>query len=121
MANGVASECLTRIPAIACRIMRDFMAAHQEALVALMTATIPLLLFWAKRLAYRVRAWLRANPEKRDSLGMAFVILGFSGLLASGPLLDGWWEALFLNLGVSLITVGSIEIVIMSAVEGERS
>jgi hypothetical protein len=86
-----------------------------------MGTTIPLLLFWAKRLAYRVRAWLRANPEKRDSLGMAFVILGFSGLFASGPVLDGWWESLFLNLGVSLITVGSIEIVIMSAVEGDRA
>ena len=102
-------------------VSRDFMTAHQEALVALITATIPLLLFWAKRLAYRDRAWLRANSEKRDSLGMAFVILGFSGRLASGPLLDGWSEALFLNLGVSFITVGSIEIVIMSAVEGERS
>jgi hypothetical protein len=101
--------------------MREFRAAHQEAVVALMAATIPLLLFWAKRLAYTARAWLRANPEKRDSLGMAFVILGFSGLLASGSLLDRWWEALFLNLGVSLINVGSIEIVIMSAVEGERS
>jgi hypothetical protein len=97
--------------------MRDFVANHQEVLVALLGATIPLLLFFAKTLAYKVRAWLRANPGKRDALGMAFVILGVSALFASGPLLDGWWESLFLNLGVSLITVGSIEIVIMSAME----
>ena len=104
--------------AVACLAMRDFVARHEEVLVALLGATIPLLLFWAKRLAYSVRGWLRANPEKRDALGMAFVILGVSGLWASGPLLHGWWEALFLNLGVSLVTVGAIEIVIMSAVEG---
>lgn len=70
---------------------------------------------YSKQIGPVVVRWLRRR--RREAVAITIGTAGLLCLVASGLLLEGWWEALSLEIGAALLLVGIVDLLILSTLD----
>lgn len=74
---------------------------------------------YSKQIGPVVVRWL--SRRRREAVAVTIGTAGLLCLIASGQLLEGWWEALSLEIGAALVLVGIVDLLILSAMNDPPS